>query len=167
MKYSVRMTEVPRKFIIGLLSETKDDFVRAFRDLSKSCSVNGKRKFASDWISLAELAFSKVEKEDVEEKRGNFPDIVVNAQKEYNKMFEGLLPPCSRLTLNRRIKVESCFAQFGSDSMIDVFNQISSNSFLLGNNNSGFIADFDYIFTLKNYANILEDFRKQKGGSSC
>ena len=124
MKYVVNMTEEQRQFIVALLSETKDDFVRVFRDLSKSDSIKGKCEFASGWISLAELAFTKVEKEDVEKNGGNFPDIVVNAQKEYNRMFEGLLPPCSRLTHNRRIKVESCFAQFGPDSMIDVFNTL-------------------------------------------
>ena len=61
MKYVVNMTKEQRQFIVALLSETKDDFVRAFRDLSKSDSIKGKRKFASDWISLAELAFAKAE----------------------------------------------------------------------------------------------------------
>jgi len=61
MKYVINMTEEQRQFIVALLSETKDDFVHAFRDLSKSDSIKGKRKFASDWISLAELAFPKSE----------------------------------------------------------------------------------------------------------
>jgi hypothetical protein len=64
------MTEEQRQFIVALLSETKDDFVRAFRDLSKSDSIKGKRKFASDWISLAELAFTKSEENDKPEKGG-------------------------------------------------------------------------------------------------
>ena len=64
MKYVVRMSEEQRQFIVALLSETKDDFVRAFRDLSKSDSIKGKRKFASDWISLAELVFAKAGEDD-------------------------------------------------------------------------------------------------------
>ena len=74
MKTVSNMSEEQRQFIAALLSDTKDDFVRAFRDLAKSESVKGKRKFASDWISLAELAFCKniivEDRTDGEEQKG-------------------------------------------------------------------------------------------------
>lgn len=70
MKYVVRMSEEQRQFIVSLLSETKDYFVHAFRDLAKSGSIKGKRKFASDWISLAELVFAKAEEDDKPEEGG-------------------------------------------------------------------------------------------------
>lgn len=50
-----------RKYILGLLHETKDEFKRAFNDLSKSETIKGERRFVGYWCSLAELAFTKSE----------------------------------------------------------------------------------------------------------
>ena len=74
MKIVINLNEEEQQFIRGLLSDTREQFAQAFRDLAKSESVKGKRKFASDWISLAELAFCKniivEDRTDGEEQKG-------------------------------------------------------------------------------------------------
>ena len=64
MSKTLRICEEDRQYIIEILRETKDNFRRAFNDLSKSSSTKGKRKFVSYWCNLAELAFGKPDTDD-------------------------------------------------------------------------------------------------------
>ena len=61
MKTVVNLSEDDRKFIEGLLNDTKDDFARAFREIAKSETLKGKRKLVSHWLQLAELLHAKHE----------------------------------------------------------------------------------------------------------
>ena len=67
-----------------------------------------------------------------------------------------MLPPCIRLSTSTRIAVEECLRRFGMQSVDTVFAQIKTEKFSLGNNKTGFIANFTFIFTLKNYQQYLE-----------
>lgn len=52
--------EEQRKFIEGLLGETREQFAKSFRELAKNCnSKKDHRKFVSNWVSLAELTYRK------------------------------------------------------------------------------------------------------------
>lgn len=83
-------------------------------------------------------------------------DVALEAKKKYNQMFNGILPPCIRLSTSTRICVEECIRRFGQQSVDMVFAQIKSEQFSLGNNKTGFIANFTFIFTPKNYQQYLE-----------
>ena len=52
------MSHEDRQFVLQLLHMTKDDFQRAFVELSKSDSIKGMRRFAAYWCELAELAYT-------------------------------------------------------------------------------------------------------------
>lgn len=77
-------------------------------------------------------------------------------KKRYNKEFEGILPPCVRLSTAVRLSVAECLRRFGLQSVDMVFAQIKSEQFSLGNNKTGFIANFTFIFTPRNYQHYLE-----------
>lgn len=66
MKKVCNMSNEERQFVLGLLNMTKDDFKRAFVELSKSESMKGKRKFVSYWCELAELVFAAEEESEVQ-----------------------------------------------------------------------------------------------------
>lgn len=83
-------------------------------------------------------------------------DVALEVKKRYNKEFTGMLPPCIRLSTSTRIAVEECLRRFGSQSVDMVFQQIKSEKFHLGDNKTGFIANFSFIFTPKNYQQYLE-----------
>ena len=67
-----------------------------------------------------------------------------------------MLPPCIRLSTSTRIAVEECLRRFGYQSVDMVFQQIKREKFHLGDNKTGFIANFSFIFTPKNYQQYLE-----------
>lgn len=66
MKKVCYMSLEDRKFVLQLLHMTKDDFRRAFVELSKSDSIKGMRRFAAYWCELAELAFTESENDSQE-----------------------------------------------------------------------------------------------------
>ena len=67
MKKVSHMSMEERQFVLRLLYMTKNDFERAFLELSKSGTQKGMRRFASYWCSLAELAFAEVEDDNHKE----------------------------------------------------------------------------------------------------
>lgn len=83
-------------------------------------------------------------------------DVALEVKKRYNKEFSGMLPPCIRLSTATRIAVEECLRRFGFQSVDVVFAQIKTEQFSLGNNKTGFIANFTFIFTPKNYQQYIE-----------
>ncbi|UKK52131.1 hypothetical protein L6472_06005 [Prevotella sp. E13-17] len=92
-------------------------------------------------------------------------DVALEAKKRYNKTFDGKLPPCIRLTMPTRMMVEECIKRYGMQSIDMVFEQVLAEPFSLGNNKTGFIASFQYIFSPKNYQQYLERWQlaKKKG----
>lgn len=83
-------------------------------------------------------------------------DVALEVKKRYNKEFAGMLPPCIRLSTSTRIAVEECLRRFGLQSVDMVFAQIKTEKFHLGDNKTGFIANFTFIFTPKNYQQYIE-----------
>lgn len=119
---------------------------------------------------------SKVEESIAEEKTGyeNKEKIVVVdtpvrestdfhwVMDEYNQRFGGCLSTVRTLTPERIRKVEFCLTFWGEDSLNIVFTNILNSSYLLGANKNGWRVDFDWIFTDKNYLNILENKYHEK-----
>ena len=83
-------------------------------------------------------------------------DVGLEVKKRYNKTFDGVLPPCVRLTLPTKLMVEDCIRRFGMQSVDLVFEQIKQEPFSQGQNKTGFIANFQFIFTPKNFQQYLE-----------
>ncbi len=83
-------------------------------------------------------------------------DVGLEVKKRYNKTFDGILQPCIRLTLPTKLMVEDCVRRFGMQSVDLVFEQIKLEPFSLGQNKTGFIANFQFIFTPKNFQQYLE-----------
>lgn len=91
-------------------------------------------------------------------------DLALEAKKRYNKLFEGKLPPCIRLTMPTRLTVEECVRRFGRQAIDVVFEQVQEERFSLGANKTGFIANFQFIFKPNNFQHYLEraQLRRQK-----
>lgn len=91
-------------------------------------------------------------------------DKVLEVKKLYNKTFDGKLPPLLRLHEPTRRMVEACIERFGMQSIDHVFEQVLNEPFSLGQNKTGFIANFQYIFTPVNFQQYLERsvLRKKK-----
>lgn len=160
MKKVCDMSKEDREFVLRLLHITKDDFERAFQDLAKSDSLNGKRKFVSFWCELAELAFTKAKEED----------LAAEIKELYNETFNGILPTWNRLSAFMRSNVEKCIREFGKQSVSLVFDQVKHEKDSLGYNNTGFIADFAYIFKPKNFEGYLSRYNERiskEGGETC
>ena len=74
----------------------------------------------------------------------------------YNSTFQGVLPTINCMTEPRRRAVKARAEQYGKHSIMQVFCNILESPFLLGDNDRGWRADFDWIFKPANFTKILE-----------
>lgn len=81
--------------------------------------------------------------------------LAVEIKSLYNKIFDGVLRKWERLSADMVMKVEACVDRYGRQSVDMVFDQVKHEKFSLGDNNTGFIADFSFIFKLANYEAYL------------
>lgn len=74
MKTVVYITEEQRQFLEELLTETREQFARSFRELANNCnSKKDHRKLVAYWSTVADIAFCKniiVGEKEAEEKKG-------------------------------------------------------------------------------------------------
>lgn len=82
-------------------------------------------------------------------------DEALEIKKLYNKTFDGILRKWDRLSADMRIKVNTCITRYGRQSVDIVFDQVKHEKFSCGDNETGFIADFAFIFKLANYEAYL------------
>lgn len=85
--------------------------------------------------------------------------LVYEIKEVYNKTFSGQLIAWKRLSEKMIMKVETCIQRFGRQSVDMVFDQIKHEPFSLGENNTGFKADFDFIFKVDQYEKYLERYK--------
>lgn len=90
--------------------------------------------------------------------------VVYEIKAIYNKTFEGILPEWKRLSDKMAIKVGTCIKLYGRQSIDLVFDQIQHEPFSLGDNNTGFRADFDFIFKLENFEKYLSRYKLRISG---
>ena len=92
-------------------------------------------------------------------------DEALEIKKLYNKTFDGILRRWDRLSADMTIKINTCIARYGRQSVDLVFDQVKHEKFSCGDNDTGFIADFAFIFKLTNYEAYLGryDLRMRKG----
>ena len=88
-------------------------------------------------------------------KRESSKSVALEIKAIYNKIFDGVLRKWERLSTDMTIKVENCISRYGRQSVDMVFDQVKHEKFSLGENNTGFIADFSFIFKLSNYEAYL------------
>ena len=92
-------------------------------------------------------------------------DVALEIKNLYNKTFGGILRRWDRLSAEMRIKINTCISRFGRQSVDMVFDQVKHEKFSLGENDTGFIADFAFIFKPNNYDAYLGryELRMKKG----
>lgn len=74
----------------------------------------------------------------------------------YNTTFRGKLPGIKAMTDPRKKAVRARIAQYGKEAIMQVFQSVLDSPFLLGDNDRGWTADFDWIFKPANFTKILE-----------
>ena len=126
------------------------------RDTSGDTTLYIKEERIKDNNNILVSPYSPYKKE---RERGDF---ILELKKRYNKIFDGKLPPLIRLTLPTRLCVEECVRRFGKQSVDAVFEQIQKEPFMLGENKSGFRANFQFIFTPTNFQQYLERAQLRK-----
>lgn len=91
-------------------------------------------------------------------------EVAYEIKNRYNKRFASKLPPCIRLTMPTKQMVGECIRRFGMQAIDLVFDQVEAEPFSMGNNKTGFIANFQFIFDPKNFQGYLEraQLHKQK-----
>lgn len=104
----------------------------------KETSPNGEEK-------KVELSFHSTDKIDF-----------VGLMDYFNATFEGKLPSIKSVTDSRKKAIKARIAQYGKESVRQVFQTILNSQFLLGNNDRNWRPDFDWIFKAANYTKILE-----------
>ena len=77
----------------------------------------------------------------------------------YNKTFKGVLPEWQRKSDKMAVKVHTCISRFGRQSVDMVFDQIKHEPFSLGCGDTGFIADFKFIFNIDQYEGYLSRYK--------
>lgn len=114
-------------------------------------SINNKERTITDVIvpKKDELSLPKHPKEKENVDWEAFLDY-------FNKTFEGRLATVRKLTETRRTAAKARIAEYGKESVIEVYRKVLQSDFLMGENNRGWKADFDWIFTKRNYTRILE-----------
>ncbi|MCI2145814.1 MAG: DUF6291 domain-containing protein [Bacteroidales bacterium] len=80
----------------------------------------------------------------------------------YNTTFAGKLPEMTKMTEQRRKAVRARVAQYGKRSIMTAFREVLQCSFLLGDNDNGWRADFDFIFQAKSFTRLLEGSYERK-----
>ena len=86
--------------------------------------------------------------------RDSAKSLIYEIKEIYNTTFSGLLREWKRLSDKMAAKVEMCIDRFGRQSIDLVFEQIKHEQLNL--NKNGFIPDFDFIFSIKQYETYLE-----------
>ena len=84
--------------------------------------------------------------------------LVLEIKDIYNKVFDGKLIEWKRLSEKMIMKVDTCIMRYGRQSVDMVFDQVMHEPFSLGDNNTGFKADFDFIFRLDQYEKYLSRY---------
>lgn len=74
----------------------------------------------------------------------------------FNETFAGKLPAIKTITKARKEAVKARIAEYGKESVRDVYKAILESNFLLGHNDKNWRADFDWIFRPTNYIKIIE-----------
>ena len=89
--------------------------------------------------------------------RDNSKRLIYEIKEIYNTTFKGVLREWQRLSDKMVAKVETCLTRFGRQSVDMVFDQIKHEQLNL--NKNGFVPDFDFIFSLKQYETYLERYK--------
>lgn len=87
-------------------------------------------------------------------------------RERYNREFAGILPQCFRISKGRREKIMACVGQNGRGSLDIMFKNLHGMKYYLGENRTGFVADFSFIFEPENYLKIVEGPVKKRTANS-
>lgn len=95
------------------------------------------------------------------------PKIDQQAMDEYNRRFAGRLPKARCLSKDRSANIKQRCAEYGVDSIREVYDNIAKSEFLM----TGGFCNFAWIFLPRNYLKILEgnydnQFRNQQPAAS-
>lgn len=96
---------------------------------------------------------SKVKKSKVKESIVCDSDTHTTIQNLYNSICTNLVE-CKELTASRKKLIKSC--TYSIDELKSIFEKANKSSFLQGNNNYGFKANFDWLMKKDNAIKVLE-----------
>lgn len=74
----------------------------------------------------------------------------------WNEETDGLLPRCLKLTDTRKKKATARLSELPFDAWIEVITRIKKSSFLCGENDRGWRADFDFLIKPDTATRVLE-----------
>lgn len=135
---------------------------------SKTSKCKGLQENASKTLQpLAKLAHNDISN-DISNKERDITNVIspknqksesidwVGFMQYFNETFAGKLPAIKTITKARKEAVKARIAEYGKESVRDVYKAILESNFLLGHNDKNWRADFDWIFRPTNYIKIIE-----------
>lgn len=125
---------------------------------STECQTQGQPNVipsVTPYIKEDRIYNNKLRSHYIPSKKRENKELALEIKAIYNKTFDGILRKWERLSADMIIKVDNCVNRFGRQSVDMVFDQVKHEKFSLGDNNTGFIADFAFIFKLANYEAYL------------
>jgi hypothetical protein len=114
--------------------------------------ISSKEDIKKDELSLGE----PLKQEKKKPKEQDF-ELASSLKQHFNEMFEGTsVPKIVKLDKKRFAPVLVRASEYGRESILKVLQAVRESSFLMGDNDRGWTADFDWIFKPTNFVKILE-----------
>ena len=75
----------------------------------------------------------------------------------WNNKFNWKIPKIKKVTNNREKLIQARIKDYDKATVLEVLKKTEASNFLNGENNTGWTANFDWIFNVTNFQKILED----------
>ena len=94
------------------------------------------------------------DKDKDKDKDKDIHTVYESVQGEYNQLSN--LPKCNAITKGRKEKIDTLLEIFSFEEIIGVFNKANNTSWLCGNNEKRWKADFDWLIDIDNFVKVQD-----------
>lgn len=128
---------------------------------NKSTNVLTNNRPASDQQVTTEKEYKNKELKNIKEeyKEENSPSIS-NTMEDIQNLFNSIcifFEPCSVITKTRLEKIKILLQKYSYEDIKDVFEKANACDFLLGKNDRGWKASFDWLIDIDNFVKVKEE----------
>ncbi|MCZ7405384.1 MAG: hypothetical protein O8C67_10715 [Candidatus Methanoperedens sp.] len=140
------------------------ELIYEFRDLLDTASIRGKGK-NEDLIPIVDRLLRGIGKEDPEDDNGKEGEAVVHKPRlnvegvveTWNQICVPILPQVMSIPTRRHIAIKSRLVEHPDlDEWRDIFSRVTKSPFLIGENDRGWKASFDWVMKPTNLTKIVE-----------
>lgn len=184
--FTKRLSEEEKEELLMVLTEVEDGFqiswvaesINKRRAYSESRRKNRQKKKEEDVSNISKTYDKHMDNEDeiedVNEIEVKDETVIENKLKiDYQKIvdifnsFRNQMPEVKKITPSRKTAIRLRIKEYGLNGLGEMFQKASNSSFLNGENDRGWIADFDWLMQPRNFIKVYEDnYKNKKNGKS-